>query len=129
MRPAYLPYINATTGLLRLTESSTNNAKAATVPGIFPAAGNYISVEFNHYAYDGTGADGIAVTLSDYSVPAVPGGFGGSLGYAQRSDGTQPPGFNGGWVGIALDEYGNFQKLDRRAVLGACGPRRAARNP
>ncbi|BAV32712.1 hypothetical protein SCL_0390 [Sulfuricaulis limicola] len=116
-----LPDINATTGLLRLTESSANNAKAATVPGIFPAAGNYISVEFNHYAYDGTGADGIAVTLSDYSVPAVPGGFGGSLGYAQRSDGTQPPGFNGGWVGIALDEYGNFQSSTEGRVLGACG--------
>jgi MSHA biogenesis protein MshQ len=113
-----LPYINATTGLLRLTESSTNNAKAATVPGIFPAAGNYISVEFNHYAYDGTGADGIAVTLSDYSVPAVPGGFGGSLGYAQRNDGTQPPGFNGGWVGIALDEYGNYQNPTEGRVGG-----------
>jgi MSHA biogenesis protein MshQ len=108
-------------GYLRLTESSANNAKAATVPGIFPAAGNYISVEFNHYAYDGTGADGIAVTLSDYSVPAVPGGFGGSLGYAQRSDGAQPPGFNGGWVGIALDEYGNFQSSTEGRVLGACG--------
>ncbi|MGA9032418.1 MAG: DUF6701 domain-containing protein [Sulfuricaulis sp.] len=113
-----LPYINGTTGLLRLTESSANNAKAATLPGIFPAVGNYISVEFNHYAYDGTGADGIAVTLSDYSVPAVPGGFGGSLGYAQRSDGTQPPGFNGGWVGIALDEYGNYQNPTEGRVGG-----------
>lgn len=114
------PYINGTTGLLRLTENTNNNAKAATVPGIFPAAGNYISVEFNHYAYDGTatGADGIAVTLSDYSVPAVPGGFGGSLGYAQRNDGVQPPGFAGGWVGVALDEYGNFQNPTEGRVGG-----------
>ena len=120
-------------GYLRLTENTGNNAKAATVPGIFPAAGNYISVEFHHYAYyGGTGADGIAVTLSDYSVPAVPGGFGGSLGYAQRSDGTQPPGFNGGWVGIALDEYGNYQNPTEGRVLAraasACSIGRRARS-
>ncbi len=116
-----VPYINSTTGLLRLTENTGNNAKAATVPGIFPAAGNYISVEFNDYAYNGsaTGADGIAVTLSDYSVPAVPGGFGGSLGYAQRTDSTpNPPGFAGGWVGVALDEYGNYQNPTEGRVGG-----------
>lgn len=111
------PYINQTTGLLRLTEKTTNNAKAATVPGIFPAAGNYISVEFSHYAYNGTGADGIGVTLSDYSVPAAPGAFGGSLGYAQK---TGIPGFAGGWVGVALDEYGNYQSATEGRVLGAC---------
>lgn len=114
------PYINATTGLLRLTENTGNNAKAATVPSIFPAAGNYISVEFGHYAYNGSnpGADGIAVTLSDYSVPAVPGGFGGSLGYAQRNDGVLPPGFAGGWVGVALDEWGNYQNPTEGRILG-----------
>jgi MSHA biogenesis protein MshQ len=115
-----VPYI-AGTGFLRMTENTNNNAKAATVPSIFPAAGNYISVEFSHYAYQGgtTGADGIAVTLSDYSIPAVPGGFGGSLGYAQRTDSTpNPPGFAGGWVGVALDEYGNFQNPTEGRVNG-----------
>jgi MSHA biogenesis protein MshQ len=91
---------------LRLTNNTGNNAKAATVPSAFPAAGNYISVEFNHYAYNGSGADGIAVTLSDYTVPAVPGAYGGSLGYAQQS---AINGFAGGWIGVALDEYGNYQ--------------------
>lgn len=115
------PDINQTTGLLRLTESTGYNAKAATVPSIFPAAGNYISVEFNHYAYNGSnpGADGIAVTLSDYSVPAVPGAFGGSLGYAQRNDSGNPPGFAGGWVGVAIDEYGNYQNPTEGRVLGS----------
>ncbi|MGA8863485.1 MAG: IPT/TIG domain-containing protein [Gallionella sp.] len=123
------PQINSGTGLLRLTENTANNAKAATAPGIFPAAGNYISVEFNHYAYNSTssggisgtktGADGVAVTLSDYSTPAVPGGFGGSLGYAQ-STGTTPnsPGFAGGWIGVGLDEYGNYQNTNEGRVLG-----------
>lgn len=100
-----LPRI-ATPGYMRLTDNTGNNAKAATVPGIFPASGNYISVEFRHFAYYGTGADGIAVTLSDYSVPPVPGAYGGSLGYAQK---TGINGFAGGWIGVALDEYGNYQ--------------------
>ena len=99
-----LPSI-ANNTVLRLTDSTTYKAKAATVPAAFPAAGNYISVEFNHYAYNGSGADGIAVTLSDYNVPAVPGAYGGSLGYAQQ---TGIDGFSGGWIGVALDEYGNY---------------------
>lgn len=93
------------TGFLRLTDNTGNNSSAATVPGIFPAAGNYISVEFKQYAYNGTGADGIAVTLSDYSIAPTPGAFGGSLGYAQK---TGINGFAGGWVGVALDEFGNY---------------------
>lgn len=94
---------------LRLTNNTGNNAKAATLPAIFPAAGNYFSVDFRYYAYNrtgGTGADGVAVTLSDYSVPAVPGAYGGSLGYAQRCGVN---GFAGGWLGVGIDEYGNFR--------------------
>ncbi len=118
-----VPYINASTGHLRLTENTGNNAKAATVPSIFPAAGNYISVEFQHFAFNGSGADGIAVTLSDYSVPAVPGAFGGSLGYAQKNQASCGvvggcPGFAGGWIGVALDEYGNYQNPTEGRILG-----------
>lgn len=110
-----VPYLNTGTGYLRLTENTSNNAKAATAPGFFPAAGNYISVEFKHYAYNGSAADGIAVTLSDYTVPAVPGAYGGSLGYAQK---TGINGFAGGWVGIAVDEYGNFSQNGEGRVGG-----------
>ncbi len=112
-------------GYLRLTNNTASNAKAATVPGIFPAAGNYISVEFVHYAYNGSGADGIAVILSDYAVPAVPGAFGGSLGYAQKSNPGSDctttggcPGFTGGWLGVALDEYGNYQNPTEGRIGG-----------
>lgn len=110
-----VPYINTSTGFLRLTERTSNNAKAATVPGFFPAAGNYISVEFLHYAYNGSGADGIAIALSDYAVPAVPGGYGGSLGYAQKSGIS---GFAGGWIGVGIDEFGNYSNPTEGRILG-----------
>lgn len=100
-----LPRI-VSSGRLQLTDKTGYNGKAATAPGFFPAAGNYISVEFNHYAYAGSGADGLAVILSDYAIPPQPGATGGSLGYAQKSG---VAGFAGGWIGIALDEFGNFQ--------------------
>lgn len=103
-------------GYLRLTNNTGNNAKAVTVPGIFPAAGNYISVEFQQYAYNGSGADGIAVTLSDYTVPAVPGAYGGSLGYAQETG--IHDGFAGGWLGVGLDEYGNYQNTNEGRLGG-----------
>jgi MSHA biogenesis protein MshQ len=113
-------------GYLRLTNNTGNNAKAVTVPGIFPASGNYISVEFQQFAYSGTnpGADGIAVTLSDYSIAPVPGAFGGSLGYAQKTGTSCPagaaacPGFAGGWIGVALDEYGNYQNPTEGRIGG-----------
>lgn len=99
-------------GFLRLTNNSTNVSTAATLPGSFPAAGNMITIDFRLFAYNGSGADGIALTLSDASVNPVPGAYGGSLGYAQKDNANcaAPPcnGFAGGWVGIGVDAFGNF---------------------
>lgn len=102
-------------GYLRLTDNTGQNAKSATVPAAYPAAGNYISVEFRHYAYNGSGADGMTMVLSDYAVPAQPGAPGGSLGYAQNASQV---GFAGGWIGIAFDEFGNYQNPTENRVGG-----------
>jgi len=101
---------------LRLTDTGASEGTWATLARTFPGAGNTITIEFDHYAYSGSGADGIAMILSNAGVAPVVGAFGGSLGYAPKSNPGSDctvsggcPGFTGGWLGLAIDEYGNFQ--------------------
>ncbi len=105
-------------GRVRLTENSPNQATRVTLNEIFPAANNRVIVEFDLYGYGGSGADGIALVFSDASVPAQAGGYGGSLGYAQTTNGGGAPGFAGGWLGIGFDEYGNFSRNNEGRVGG-----------
>jgi uncharacterized repeat protein (TIGR01451 family) len=106
-------YVN---GKMRLTDSGTHQASAITKDFEFPSSGNIIITEFTYYSYAGSGADGIGLVLYDSEVGASPwvGVTGGSLGYAQGSNvysACQPngcPGFEGGWLGLGLDEYGNY---------------------
>lgn len=107
-------------GRLRMTEASGNQATSATYQRLFPAANNLVEVTFRYYAWSptwfNTGGDGLAVILSDATVTPQPGSFGGALGYAQRDNGT--PGFAGGWLGVGLDEYGNFSNGNEGKVGG-----------
>gem|GEM_PF-5912693 len=91
---------------LFITDNLQNIATGITLAGNFPANDNFIEVEFNHFAYPNiNGADGIAIVFSDADINPIAGGYGGSLGYAQRCGVN---GFAGGWIGVGLDEYGNF---------------------
>ncbi len=110
---------------LQLTDTNGGEATWATLRTGFPGAGNRVSLDFDAYAYGGTGADGIGIILSDAAIPPVAGAFGGSMGYAQKSnpgsDCTNTggcPGFSGGWLGVALDEYGNFSSATEGRYLG-----------
>lgn len=92
-------------GRLRITEAVGNQSTSATYQRLYPAANNLVVVEFDYWAYGGSGADGLALVLSDASITPQAGSFGGPLGY-----GFKPgiDGFAGGWLGFGLDEYGNF---------------------
>jgi MSHA biogenesis protein MshQ len=107
---AYTPNINSSSRL-RFTDATGNEATLATLQRYFPAAGNNVVVTFNHYAYGGSGADGLVTVFSDATVPPVAGAVGGSLGYT---------GFAGAWLGIGLDEFGNFSST----IGGYKGPQR-----
>ena len=81
-------------GRLRLTEARANQATSVNFQRLFPAENNLVQVEFDYFAYGGSGADGAALVFSDASVTPQPGSFGGPLGYGYKPG---VPGFAGGW--------------------------------
>lgn len=95
-------------GVLRLTENETNQRGYVYIDIPFPSVFG-IKASFEYFSYGGdvvNRADGISFFLFDADVPVfTSGGFGGSLGYAQRGN---EPGLSGGYIGIGFDEFGNF---------------------
>jgi uncharacterized repeat protein (TIGR01451 family) len=97
-------------GWLRLTGSTNNQAGYAVIEKPFPSAmGVLIDFEYTTWSTpgDGNGADGLSVFLFDasYANSFHIGGYGGSLGYAPH---TGTPGISGGYMGIGMDEFGNY---------------------
>ncbi len=93
-------------GRLRLTQNITDQATSATFQRLF-GAGNLVTVEFDQYAYktSGTsGADGMAVVLGCHPDAAT-GGLWWPAGLRLQAGSS---GFAGGWLGVGLDEYGNY---------------------
>jgi MSHA biogenesis protein MshQ len=109
------PYVS--NGRFILNSNEQYQATASAYNYVFPSDQNYLEIEFDHYAYGGNGADGVALVISDASVPPKTGAFGGPLGYGMKlknypnsdvSEDTE--GFAGGWIGVGIDEYGNFRR-------------------
>ncbi|MEG3983685.1 DUF4347 domain-containing protein, partial [Microcoleus sp. T3B2] len=110
-------------GTLRLTSNAFQQA-AFVIYNNPISATEGLRVTFDFFAYNrGTalfpdrppgdntllGADGISFFLIDgTATPTEAGGFGGSLGYAQNTNSPASPGIVGGYLGVGLDEFGNF---------------------
>lgn len=108
-------------GYLRLTSNANNQAGYAILKDKFSSKKGF-SISFEFSIYGGTGAskaDGISVFLVDANGtdPTTNpsqfkiGAYGGSLGYGQKTataGATDIPGATKGYLGIGIDEYGNY---------------------
>jgi type IV pilus assembly protein PilY1 len=111
-------------GALRFTNGSVNiggsnkygyNERGAILSsGTFPT-GSGLEVTFKTITYHGNsggaggdGADGISFFLQDGSQAPGLGAFGGSLAYSCSNANTPHDGLTGGYIGLGIDEYGNF---------------------
>uniref|UniRef100_A0AC34FN94 DUF11 domain-containing protein n=1 Tax=Panagrolaimus sp. ES5 TaxID=591445 RepID=A0AC34FN94_9BILA len=106
-------------GWLRLTSDGTNQRGFAYINSPFPSTlGIFVDFEFKTWrtrADSFGGADGIGVFLFDAAANFALGGYGGALGYAPGSAGA---GLAGGYVGIGLDEFGNFSSNGNGNLTG-----------
>ena len=76
-------------------------------------------VEFRYYMNEGTGADGLSFFLVDGTTTTFSlGGLGGALGYGADDF---HDGLSGGWLGIGLDAFGNYD--DKEGLLPGIGLR------
>lgn len=104
-------------GWLRLTKTEQYKNGYVYIDESFPSTLG-VHVEFEYKAWRESdfskvfgGADGFSVFLFDASVPTFRiGGYAGSLGYANFNNGQGDvrPGLAGAYIGLGIDECGNF---------------------
>jgi hypothetical protein len=94
----------AGSGWLRLTAAATDEKGVALYTGGSFAGAQPLVMKFNYVSWGGDGADGISLFLYDSTQDMSGAQNGGGLGYCQGT---------GGYLGIGLDEYGNFSTGNR----------------
>lgn len=119
-------------GALRLTNGDTtlnggngNNQSGAVYSNFDFPSNQGVDITFKTVTYGGnaynnsakqaSGADGIAFFLVDSAAvknvakgSATVGSFGGSLGYSCANGKSNSDGLLGGYIGLGIDEFGNF---------------------
>ncbi|AMJ65624.1 T9SS type A sorting domain-containing protein [Hymenobacter sp. PAMC 26628] len=112
-------------GYLRLTSAIINQSGFAIDQTSFPAPQGF-SISFEFFAYGGDGADGFSVFLVDADQTSAasftPGASGGSLGYAQKTTAPVSNGVPFGYIGIGIDEFGNYSNATEGRVGGINTP-------
>ena len=93
-------------GWLRLTDDVTNQASFVYYNNSIPTD-KVLVAEFDFVTWSTTSsvADGFVLAIFDADATPDAGAYGGSLGYAQR---TNEDGLAGGIAGFGFDEFGNF---------------------
>ena len=120
----------ATSQIIRLTDAVPNQAQLRLFSTPVDATKG-LSVTFDFFSYGGaggtsggTGGDGFSFSLIDGvqdPLKIKPGGFGGSLGYAQSNNIDPKSGLTGGYLGIGFDEFGNFSSATEGRAGGKIG--------
>jgi type IV pilus assembly protein PilY1 len=111
-------------GALRLTNGDTTNGSngnsqtGAVVSNFTFPSSEGVQVTFTTVTYGGnayrnasgqlSGADGITFFLADGAEAVSVGAYGGSLGYSCSQGKNPADGVVGGYLGVGIDEYGNF---------------------
>ncbi len=112
-------------GALRFTDNNSQNG--AVVSNFTFPADQGVSATFTTVTYLGDsggsgkdGADGISFFLMDgaLATPSQIGSWGGSLGYSCSNSNTPYQGLVGGYVGLGIDEYGNFLNASDNTATG-----------
>jgi type IV pilus assembly protein PilY1 len=120
-------------GALRFTNGAPygHNEKGAILSANTFNTGAGLQVTFKTVTYKGNsygvasdGADGISFFLMDGSKPPGLGAFGGSLAYSCSNNNGPYDGLNGGYIGLGIDEFGNFLN-GANWVSGYTGPNAA----
>jgi type IV pilus assembly protein PilY1 len=112
-----LPDLPSAGGALRLTNASLTEHGAILSDFSFPLSTQGLHVKFTTESYAGNsaggdGADGISFFLQDASQAPGIGAVGGSLAYTCTHNSyniaTSADGLVGAYIGLGIDEYGNF---------------------
>ncbi len=100
-------------GWLRLTTKRQNQAGVSLYTGASFPSSSGVLLEFDYVSWGGVagnGADGISAFLYDANSDMSGAQPGASLGYCHGA---------GGYLGVALDEFGNFSS-DAKSVTQGC---------
>lgn len=110
-------------GALRLTTNAQNQSGAIVYNNLFPSTSG-LQATFTTYSYGGDsggsardGADGMSFFLLT-AIPSAIGAYGGSLGYSCSNGKSTPDGIANGFLGLGMDEYGNFPNYGDNTSTG-----------
>ena len=120
--PARCQKFNDTPGKGALSLTRVEQYKAGGIISDFTFPTNDgVDINFVTYTYGGSNADGISFFLTDGNELPTLGASGGSLGYSCANSTNKGEGIRGGYLGLGIDEWGNFLNKQDNTNTGGEG--------